>query len=249
MKKEIRQVSDDGKTVQITVADERFYVRTETDDKGNVLSIKEYPSVTWKAGCYPKGVGYYMWLAKNGWDESQQIMKEAGNRGSKVHKAIESLLLGNTVEMDEEFEDSEGKRSELTLEEYEAIMSFADWYNYTKPKTIAIETTVFNDEYMYAGTVDYICEIDGEKWIIDFKTSKDIWASYEIQVSAYKYALEGDYRLGILQVGYSRNKRGWKMNEIEDQFELFKAANLIWQKEHGKTTVFVKDYPTSISLS
>jgi len=39
------------------------------------------------------------------------------------------------------------------------------------------------------------------------------------------------------------------MNEVEDQFELFKAADLIWQKEYGNTEIFVKDYPVSISLS
>jgi len=248
MKKEIRQVSEDGKTVQITIADERFYVKTETDDKGNITSIKEYPSVTWKAGCYPKGVGYYMWLAKNGWDESQEIMREAGHRGSKVHNGIESLLLGNKVDMSDSYPDGNGVPSELTLEEYEALMSFADWHKETNPKTIAIETTVFNDEFMYAGTIDYICEIEGEKWIIDFKTSQDVWASHELQVSAYKHALEGEHKLGILQVGYRRNKKRFKFNEIEDQFELFKAADLIWHKEHGNTKIFVKDYPTSLSL-
>jgi hypothetical protein len=249
MKKEIRKVSDDGKTVQITIADERFYVKTETDEKGNILSIREYPSVTWKCGCYPKGVGYYMWLAKNGWDESQEIMREAGHRGSKVHNAVESLLLGNTVRMEDAFQDGDGNVSDLTLEEYEALLSFADWHKEFKPETIAIETTVFNDEYNYAGTVDYICKIDGKVWIIDFKTSADVWPSYELQVSAYKHALDMKVdQLGILQLGYKRNKRKWKMNEIEDQFELFKAADLIWQKEHGKTEIFVKDYPTSISL-
>lgn len=249
MKKFIKQVSDDGSMVQVTVADERFYIKTETDDDGNILSVTDFPSVTWKANCYPKGVEYYMWLAKNGWDESQSIMKEAGNRGSKVHNGIESLLLGNTLNMDDQLPNNDGELEDITLEEYQAIMSFADWHKDVKPETIAIETTVFNEEWNYAGTVDYVCKIDGKVWIIDFKTSKAIYPPYEIQVSAYKHAMDyPDAQLGILQVGYTRNKRGWKMNEVEDQFELFKAANTIWLKEHGNEKPFVKDYPTSITL-
>jgi len=251
MKKEIRKVSEDGKTVQITVADERFYVKTETDDKGNILSIKEYPSVTWKAGCYPKGIGYYQWLAKHGWDESRAIMMEAGNRGSKVHHGIESLLLGNEINMDDQLPNSEGELEDITLEEYQALMSFIDWHKEAKPEVLEIETTVFNDEYMYAGTIDLVCKIEGELWIVDYKTSSNVWASHEIQISAYKHTKEEykEAKLGILQVGYNKNKRGWKMNEIEDQFELFKAADAIWHKEYGNTKIFVKDYPVTLSLS
>jgi len=249
MKKYIKKLSEDGKTVQITVADERFYVKTETDKDGNILSIKDYPSVTWKAGCYPKGVGYYMWLAKNGWDESQEIMNSAGNRGSKVHNGIESLLLGNKVEMDSQLPNNEGQLEDITLEEYESLMSWVDWHKETNPDTISIETTVFNDEYNYAGTVDYVCKIGDQIWIIDWKTSNDIWPSYEIQLSAYKHAMDyPNAKLGILQVGYNRNKKKYKFNEIDDQFELFKAADLIWKKEYGNTEIYVKDYPTSLSL-
>ena len=193
MKKEIRQISKDGKTVQITIADERFYVKTEEDEKGNVISIKEYPSVTWKAGCYPKGVGYYMWLAKNGWDESQALMREAGNHGSRVHNAIESMLLGNEVAMDEKFPDSEGEIKELTLDDWEALMSFKAWHDEVNPESIAIETTVFNDEYNYAGTVDFVCKIDGELWIVDFKTSSDLM--YEAGRLGQTYRLVGKLRV------------------------------------------------------
>jgi len=251
MKKEIRKVSEDGSMVQITIADERFYVKTETDDKGNIISIKDYPSVTWKAGCYPKGVEFYKWLAKNGWDESQAIMREAGNHGSKDHHGIESLLLGNKILMDDQLINNDGQPEDITLEEWRALMSWHAWYVNTKPETIAIETTIFNDEYNYAGTIDYICKIDGQIWIVDWKSSKYIYPSSEIQVSAYKHALGEEYKdakLGILQIGYAKNKREWKFTEIEDQFELFKAANVIWQKEFGKTEIFVKDYPTSLSI-
>lgn len=253
MKKEIRNVSADGKTVQVTIADERWYIRTETDKKGTITGIKEYPSVTWITEHYPKGVGFYKWLAQHGWDEAESIKEAAGDRGSKVHQGITSLLLGNETKMDDTvFNKDTGNQDEMKLEEYEALMSFVAWHKETKPKMLANETTVFNEEFMYAGTADFVCEIEGEKWLIDFKTGANVWPSYEIQLSAYAHALPPELKpdkLAILQVGYKRNKNGYKLTEVEDQFDLFLAARRIWQKETEGTTIFKKDYPTSISLS
>ena len=38
-------------------------------------------------------------------------------------------------------------------------------------------------------------------------------------------------KLAILQVGYARNKAGYKWTEIEDKFPLFLAARQIWSSE------------------
>lgn len=252
MKRFVKQLTEDGSAVQITIADERWYVKTEHDEDGNVTSLREYPSVTWIADHYPKGVGFYKWLANNGWDEAESLKNAAGNRGSKVHAAISDLLLGNTVQIDGKLQNSEtGEPEDISLEEYEALISFADWFKEAKPKPIQNELVVFNEELMYAGTADFICEIEGERWLIDFKTSANVWPSYEIQLCAYAHALPPElkpHKLAILQVGYSKNKRGWKLTEVEDQFDLFLASRRIWQKECSTVKVFKKDYPTSIYL-
>ena len=254
MKKEIRQISDDGKTVQITICDERWYVKTETDDKGKVLSIKEYPSVTWITGYTPMGIGFYKWLASKGWDEAERIKTAAGTKGSKVHLAISDLLLGNDVKMEAQYPNKEtGQMEELTLEEYECLMSFAEWYEETKPKTIQNELAVFSEEHRYAGTADYICEIAGVRWLIDFKTGADIYASYEAQLAAYAKALPDELKpekMAVLQLGYKRNKtKKWKFTEITNDFDLFLAAKKFWEKETDTVEIFQKDYPVSLSLS
>lgn len=254
MKKEIRQLSEDGNTVQITIADERWYIKTEYNDDESIKSMKEYPSVTWIGNYCPKGVEFYKWLASKGWEEAEIIKEQGGNRGSKVHLAISDLLLGNKVSMEDEYPNKKtGEPEQLSLEEYEGIMSFEEWFKETKPKTIANEISVFNDEHMYAGTVDYICEIDGVRTLIDFKTSARIYNSTEAQVSAYKYALPKELeveQLGILQLNYKRNKiKKWKYTSIEYDFDLFLSAKKFWAKECENTHMFQKDYPTSITLS
>jgi len=56
-------------------------------------------------------------------------------------------------------------------------------------------------------------------------------------------------KTAILQVGYDRNKAGYKFTEIEDAFPLFKVAQQIWKAEVGSNTPgFTKrDFPIVLS--
>lgn len=238
--------------VQVTTTDERWYVRESTDDKTGLPSYQYVPSVTWICGHYPKGVAFYKWLAEKGWDESQAIKNAAGGKGSKVHKAIELLLGGLTIRMDDKITNRDGVEEVLTVEEYDAILSFTRWYQEVKPEEIiSTEVTIWNDTEGYAGTVDLIAKINGETYIIDFKTSQQVWAEYELQLSAYKHALDGleDAKLAILQVGYRRNKNGYKFTEIDDKYDLFLAAKKIWANETSGEKPLQKDYPMSVVLT
>lgn len=254
MQKIIREVDSEKGIMQVTIADERWYL------KPLEVGYKAVPSVTWIAGKYPKGTFFYKWLAEKGWDEAEAIKQAAGDKGSKVHSAIVDVILGKEIRIDTQYKNPKtGVMEELTLEECDCILSFVKWKKETNPKSIIWEMTTFNDEDNYAGTIDYICEIDGELWIIDFKTSKSVWTEYELQVNAYKrsmvkgyhgvQALKGkkDYKMGILQVGYKYNKAGYKFTEIEDKYDLFEAAKLIWNNEHGGEKPSKKDYPIVLS--
>jgi hypothetical protein len=248
MKKEIRKVSEDGKIMQVTVADtERWYL--EEDEKGKVTA---YPSITWIASCYPKGTEFYKWLANKGWDESQAIVAAAGVRGHKVHQMITELLNGRTIKMEDKVLNPDtGEQEFIELDEYEALLSFAEWFKEVKPEPIQNEVAVINREVGFAGTVDFVCKINGELWIIDFKTSQYIWPSYEIQVAAYAHTeiTQGQpCKLAILQLGYKRNKKRYKFTPVTDQYDLFAAAHQIWKKENPNSKPFVADYPTTISL-
>lgn len=250
--KEIREISEDGKIVQITTWDERWYVETEKNDDGRIMRMLTYPSVTWISSHYPKSVALIQWIAKQGLDESEAIKSAAGDRGHRVHQAITRLLQGETIGIDSSLDNASGGQHVIKLEEYEALMSFVHWYTTVKPKIILNEQVVFNYEYEYAGTVDLVCEINGVKWLIDFKTSQSIWPSYEVQVAAYKHTLAmeqlGVEKIGILQIGYKRNKNGYKFTALEDQFRLFLATKAIWAKEVGMVKVYQKDFPTALVL-
>lgn len=270
MKKEIRITDKKRGIVQITTADERWYMREQRNKETALPEFKAVPSVTWIAGHYPKGIGFYKWLAEKGWDESQAIKVAAGDKGSKVHEAISSILNGEEVRIDSKFlNNSSGRYEDLTLEEVDCIKSFVDWKSTLESfEPLVWDFTVYSDINGYAGSIDLIAKVNGTMYLIDFKTSKEVWSEYELQVSAYRVAVENGenpiysknendtdnlmldmsgMKMAILQVGYTRNKAGWKWNEIEDKFSLFLAAKQIWQNESAQQQPKQKDYPMIIS--
>jgi hypothetical protein len=68
MRKIIEEVDKKRRIIQITTADERWYVKESRDSKTDLPSYQYVRSVTWIAESYPKGVGFYKWLASQGWD-------------------------------------------------------------------------------------------------------------------------------------------------------------------------------------
>lgn len=242
---------------RITTDDERFYIREVADEITGVKSHIYRPSVTWIANYVPKGVGFYKWLAEHGWDESEAIKQERGKYGSRVHKAIELLIQGEEVRMDTQIPDPETQElNALTVEEYTALISFKEWWtefnnDHDSVEVVEVEHTLWPDSEVFAGSIDLLLLVDGEYWIIDFKTSQNIWLSHEAQLSAYKkgLALTGVVHTAILQVGYRKNKRGFKFTELEDKYHLFEAAYAFWKDEHNGTKPFQKDLPLSLTLT
>lgn len=239
---ERRIVDQERGLVCITTTDSRWYV-IQKEGESDVFM----PSVTWICSFYPKGVGYMRWFAEHGYDEAEAIKVAAGDKGSKVHKAISDILMGRTVKFNDKYLGSEGGEPvELTAIEYEAIMSFANWLNETQPEVLAVDYTLVNPDEGYAGTIDMKLRINGEIWIVDIKTSKDIYPSHELQVSAYQKADPECQKIAILQVGYTRNKAKYKFTEITPQYPLFEASRAIWQKETNGVHPQQKDFPLEL---
>jgi hypothetical protein len=256
MKYEVRRVKDG--IMQITTSDERWY---HEEAKG--IDIYR-PSATWIAGYYPKGIGYFRWLAEHGWDEAEAIKREAGERGSKVHQAIDTLIKGEEVHIDSKFvNNTTGQEEELTADEYFTVMTFKEWFDEEEPIVLGNEFTVSMDKCEgdkdgdpnrgVAGTVDLHCILpkhDNAEFIIDIKTSQNIFDSHRIQVNEYKLCMgKQEVRMGILQVNYRLNKtKKYKFTEIEDDVEGVNIARAIWRREVGKIVPLQKDYPLTLKL-
>ena len=206
MKKETKQ---EIKRVDVVLFDERFY------QKGEVYA----PSVTYIIGCvYPASYGLTNWIGDVGNKRAEEIRDDAGEEGSFVHEAIEKILKGGFISSDDISSRFKSKRS---LKIHRCLKAFLDWFEEYQPETVATEQTIWNDDPLYAGTLDYKCIIQGEKWIIDFKTSKSIYPSAKVQLSAYNHSDNGGKdKAAILHLGNTTKKK-YSFLEI-DQDKYFK---------------------------
>jgi hypothetical protein len=278
MKKIIRETDQERGIVQVTVADERWYFKEARDGATGNPTIKAVPSVTWIAGFYPKGIHFYKWLAEKGWDEAEALKQAAGDKGSKVHDAISAILRGEEVRIDSKFENKSKSTEdnpifeELAFEEIECIISFLDWKKEIEEEyvleSLAWDTTVFSEIHGFAGTLDWLVRVSHRKtgevsyWIIDFKTSQYVWTEYQLQISAYRRALENgenpilykgqpvdvtNLKTAILQLGYRKNKKRFKFTPVDDAFDMFLTAQTIWAKETAGQEPRKVDIPIVLS--
>jgi hypothetical protein len=166
------------------------------------------------------------------------------------------IIAGEVIESDTPiFNGQTGKEEELTTDEWEVVKTFVDWNNEVKPTYLLSERTVISKEYRYGGTLDVVVKIGDETYLIDFKTSKAIYPSHRIQLSSYKHALAEDnpkaksIKMAILQLGYLKNKKGWKFTEIEDKFNLFLSTYNIWKEENPNSKPRQIDLPIKLGIS
>lgn len=130
----------------------------------------------------PPDAGLLEYFKRTDKETLEDILQDAQERGSNVHQAIESLLLGEKV-VSSWFKRPREKR---------AISAFVDFFEQFKPTKIQSEQVVayLQGDVKFAGTLDMICEIDGKTVLVDFKTSATPSRKNELQVEAYKAALE-----------------------------------------------------------
>jgi hypothetical protein len=269
MKKEIIHVDKERGIARITTLDERWYSR-ETESPETGLPVIEFrPSITYIGKYYPKGKGYENFLKKNG-DEAEIIRDLAGERGSKVHQAIEVLNNGEEVKMGDAFMSNiTGQPEELTPDEYYGVMTYKRWWDEEGSKEYEIieaediiwpevvKTETNGDVHSEPGGILHFAatrdirlrrKSDGTTGTVDVKTSKDIYPSHIIQVSAIAEAC-GDAWQAILQVNYTRTQKGYKFTEVERRLDLLRAAITIHSYETGGEKPLQRDFPLSLTLN
>jgi len=148
------------------------------DEHTYKVADKYYPSISKKLGIIDKGYGFHQWERQVGM-QADEIMARAAESGTKIHNAIEYILLGNDLEADDQ-------NFNFTLQEWKKVLSFVEWWNYYGFKPLYIEQIVYDLDLETAGKLDLIAEREGMQYVIDFKTGNDLYDSYNQQVQFYK---------------------------------------------------------------
>lgn len=139
-----------------------------------------YPSVT-SVISFVSRKKFADWRARVGEEEANRKTKHATTRGTRLHRVFEEYLMNGDYKSLDEY------NVPLINLMFNTAKSTLD----SKLDNIyQQETNMYSSRLCLAGTVDLICEVDGELSIVDFKTSEktkpEEWLEdYFVQLSAY----------------------------------------------------------------
>ena len=232
-----------------------------------------YKSYTTVLSCMPASPWFIKWLKEHTKEEADELLYDAGMMGTKCHHAIDLVNRGQVVSAigitDEqikilglaEAELVEYLKRPFTKDEDRKMRGYLNWHAEYKPIVYAQEMIVWDDNVKCAGTLDFLGTIEMKKVtgrgktkkekkyretvIIDWKTGKNLYESYNRQTSGYFYAVLNmikkkillptwkPKRVFLLQLGV--NKCGYKFQEVGDikkAFKSFKRTNEEWEEQN-----------------
>lgn len=223
-------------------------VRKEIDDSHYYFVDGEfYPGVTTildEAGPVPYALK--QWFKNNSAQDIEEKSSTALTFGSRMHDAYEKIFNGVPLFLNKDYPLTKEKKH---------IYSVYSWASQVKPEVIQTECVVASKEFQYAGTLDLLCKIDNEYWVIDFKTSAGIYDSYLWQVEAYRRAVKETFGIevqhaGILRSG-TKHKCGYEFKESTASFSDFKRIYDTYLSLHGGSVPnppLIDVYPDVIQL-
>lgn len=110
----------------------------------------------------------------------------AAVKGTRIHALAEPLSRDEQVDVPDELAGH-----------VESCVKFLDEW---QPETIVSEAPVYHEKYLYAGTLDLLATMNGETWLLDWKTSASgAYGDTAFQLAAYKFATHILYAEGNLQ--------------------------------------------------
>ncbi|MFJ4768473.1 hypothetical protein ACIP88_05050 [Streptomyces uncialis] len=163
----------------------------------------------------------------------------AAGLGSAAHDLFERLARGEEV-----------RDRHVHMDVKHHVRWFREFLDEVQPEFLHLEETVWSDTHLYAGSFDAIARVDGEIVVIDWKTSKAVYDSVALQLSAYRYAdriiLAADgssVPVPAITAGAALHVRpdGWSLVPVECGPTVFQAfthlrAVFDWEKD-GKRGV------------
>ena len=122
------------------------------------------------------------WVAMSGPTGAADLLTKAAD-----YKRDTAADLGSAIH---NIADRIVKRQEFSVspEQEPFVASYLRFITDWAPEFKLVEAMVFSLTHRYAGTLDLVCKIDGETWLLDIKTGKGIYPDMALQLAAYGYA-------------------------------------------------------------
>lgn len=193
----------------------------------------EYPSVTTVLGLLSKGDALLGWAVKcaveyikanlsdkpieevldSARTEWKNARETAADIGTEIHDKIHKYITYGR--------DACG---DMRPEVENGFLAFLDWEKANKVKWVQMELQVVSRVHGFAGRLDAICDFNGKRYLIDFKSSKAFYDEIPMQLAAYRIAAaengsqtEG---IGILRLDKETGLPEWKdYSDVQEQHE------------------------------
>lgn len=144
----------------------KLHIAKDLDENGKLPPFDEKRKPT-SEGC--KEAYKLLWNSR--WEMSQK----AAQLGTDIHKAIETYVLDKPAPEWRDEVRSYLENAVKFLTDFEVLVEMT-------------EASVFSRSQKYAGTLDMIAEIAGQRWLVDFKTGSGVYPEVGLQMSAYANA-------------------------------------------------------------
>ena len=148
---------------------------------------------------------------------------------------------------------------------WQMFLRFVDFWETHKPTLIETDVHLFSEELKVAGTCDLICEIKGELWVIDFKTSNHLQTTYDLQSAAYAQCYKECFgkeaaRIGVLWLksksrgvdnsGKRLKGKNWEIYESprsqKENIDIYKSVKRIFDLENPKHKPATTSFKTTV---
>lgn len=209
----IRETSDDGQRVYLTP------------------NGKSYPSVTTVIKDHNKK-SIDSWKARVGESAANAISKNATDRGTAVHEAIEALLHNYPTS---DFTDNmmpHAKSVFLTIKK--DLIERLD-------EVHGVEQALFSHKLRLAGTADCIGKYDDQLSIIDFKTAlklkkKEYLKGYYMQLTAYAFMFQEltgiEIKQGVIVIGVDNEPQAQVFKLSRSEFTPHLISLMSWRDKY-----------------
>jgi hypothetical protein len=163
-----------------------------------------------------------------------QSEKEA--LGAPYKKSQKAMSIGTTVHsIVEAYKATHTEIPQVGVDFQKYANAFYEWARLHQPEILFNEKSVLSLKHGYQGTLDLMVKIQGETYLIDVKTGKDIYPSVELQLSAYQEALKENGinadKLAVLLLEKGKDGEGtgnYVFKTITPRFDEFLAAKKLW---------------------
>lgn len=148
--------------------------------------------------------------------------KEALNIGSDAHDWLERYVKSKVLN----YQPPELPTYPPVLN---AVQSYLDWERGQDIKYLSSERVIYGRAANYCGTCDLTLDWNGRFTVADFKTSKDIYPEYWLQVAAYANAITEEDRLNerpqLAIIRIPKDGEAVEIQSVDDEeyFDLLKV--------------------------